>query len=184
LNKEWLPESLADKNPEIENDVTLSQAEEEFSNKVNSILKIQQEADFGDTIFDNSGPVPPIINKKTTFTLSWHLKNYFNEVRNTKVRAILPAEINFTGKISPDENSGLTFDPQSREVVWQVGDIGPGVGVLSAKKTCAFQLSVKPEQSQVGKEISLISPAQLSGDDAWTGLTVESSASSVKTKLP
>jgi hypothetical protein len=47
------------------------------------------------------------------------------------VKAVLPQEVELTGKIFPeDQTPKFTFDSQSREIVWDVGDLGQGVGTL------------------------------------------------------
>jgi len=183
LKTQWEMQSLADKNPEIRNKITISQAREEFSNKVTSVIKGEQQTFFEDKFFDNSGPYPLEPNKKTLFTVAWSVKNYYNDVNNVKMRAILPKEINFLGKIWPKENAGLTFDSLSREILWEAGDLPAGSGVLNEGKSCAFQLAIEPTEETAEKDILILNSAQISGDDQWTKTILNFNTSALKTEV-
>lgn len=167
----------------IKNKVYLSPTIEEFSTKVNSKLELSQKAFFQDEIFGNSGPIPPKVGEITTYTIIWQAKNYYNEVKNVKVKTILPEYMHLTGKIFP-ENSKLTFDSQSREIVWEAGDLAVGQGVLNAAPNVAFQVSFSPSISQIGQSPDIMGQSKISGEDSWTGETIEGIASSTNTNLP
>lgn len=173
LKKDWKPSDSWDKNLVLKNKIILSKAKEEFETKINSKLVIAQAGYFEDEVFGNSGPVPPEAGKTTTYTIIWQAKNYYSDVNNVKVKAILPRGVKLTGKIFP-ENSKLTFDLQSREVVWKLGDLKAGTGVLNPAPNVAFQVSLIPVESQRGRPAKIIGEAKISGEDAFTEKTLES----------
>jgi len=185
LKDEWEIKSADDKNPEIKTTVFLSQVREEFVNKVNSKLVISQKGYFDDEIFGNSGPLPPKIGETTTYTIIWQVKNYYNEMKNVKVKATLPQNVNLTGKIFPEEQTDkITFDSQSREIVWNVGDLIVGQGILTPAPNIAFQISFVPGANQVGQVPELISEARITGQDQWTGEILQATSPSINTSLP
>lgn len=185
LKDEWEIKSADDKNPEIKTTVFLSQVREEFAHKVNSQLIISQKGYFDDEIFGNSGPLPPKVGETTTYTMSWQVKNYYNELKNLKVKAVLPQNVNLTGKIFPEEQTDkITFDSQSREIVWNVGDLLVGQGILTPAPNMAFQISFVPEMNQRGQVPELISEARITGQDQWTGEIITATASAINTALP
>ena len=184
LKKDWEIPSLEGKT-EIKNQVYLSQVKEEFSNKVNSKLEISQKGFFQDEIFGNSGPIPPKVGEATTYTIIWLAKNYYNEVKNVKVKAFLPQNVKLTGKIFPEEViEKFTFDSQSREIVWNIGDLKVGNGVLNPAPNISFQVEFTPDETQRGSTPDLISEAKITGEDSWTGEDIEAISPSINTTLP
>jgi len=184
LKDEWEIKGLEDKNPEILSRIFLSQVKEEFANKVNSKLIVSQKGYFSDEVFGNAGPLPPKIGETTTYTIIWQVKNYYNEMKDVKVKATLPKNVNLTGKIFPEaEVDKITFDSQSREIVWNVGDLMVGQGVLNQGPNISFQIAFLPEENQKGETPELISQAKIIGQDQWTGEILQSTASFIDTTL-
>ncbi|MFC1789509.1 hypothetical protein ACFLYY_00855 [Patescibacteria group bacterium] len=170
-------------NLSIQNSVYLNQVKEDFLTKVNAGLEIVQRGFFYDEIFGNNGPIPPKVGQTTTYTINWQVKNYYNEVKNVRVKAILPQNVQLTGKIFP-EGSRLTFDSQSKEIVWEVGDLQTGQGVLSPAPNVSFQINFTSEAFQTGQTPDIIGQAKITGEDYFTGRTVEDSDSAINTSLP
>lgn len=179
LKEEWNV-SNQEKNPEIKTTVFLSQAKEEFSSKVNSKLSISQNGYFQDEIFGNSGPFPPEENRTTTYTITWQAKNYYNEMENVKVRAILPDNVSLTGQIFPEDKSDeITFDSKSGEIVWNIGRMAAGEGVSLPAPNVSFQISFFPDEDSE----NIIGPVKITGQDRWTGEDIEGSDSEINSLL-
>jgi hypothetical protein len=177
LKDEWNIENINDKNPEIKTTVFLSQVKEEFINKVNSKLIISQNGYFEDEIFGNSGPFPPEAERVTTYTITWQAKNYYNDMENVKVRAILPDKVNLTGKIFPEEQvDKITFDSQSREIIWNIGELTAGQGILNSAPNISFQVSFAPQEELEWQSQKLISDVEIIGQDKWTDEIIQSVA--------
>ena len=177
-----LKDEFENKNPEIKNTISLDGFEEVFSNKVNSKIEISQKGYFSDEIFGNSGPLPPRVGETTTYTIMWQVKNWNNDLKNVKVKATLPPEVKLTGKIFPeDQASKFAFDPQSREIVWEIGDLAAGT---NPGPNINFQIALTPTIDQRGKAANLISQAQVSAEDLWTEATLEKTSNPIDTTLP
>lgn len=164
----------------IKNTVYLNQLEEEFETKVGSKLELAQSAFYNDEIFGNSGPLPPQVGQNTTYTINWQAKNYYNNIKNAKVTAVLPYYVQMTGKIFPND-ARLTFDSQSREIVWEVGDMTVGQGVLNTAPNVSFQISLTPSSSQAGQMPKIIGQTIISGEDNWINVAVEEINSGINT---
>ena len=161
-------------NPIIKNKIFISQIEEEFANKISSKLEISQTGFFQDEVFGNQGPIPPRSGQTTTYTISWQAKNYYSDVRNVKVKALLPQGVELTGRIFPDtEGSKFSFDSQSREIVWSLGDLARGRGVFDPGPGIAFQVAFTPNFSQNNQ---LVGQANITGEDSWGGNIVSAVA--------
>ena len=185
LKKDWSVRNISDKNFTLKNQVLLSQIRDELEVKINSQLVVEQKGYFEDEVFGNSGSVPPEVGKKTTYTIIWQVRNYYNNVDNVKVRAILPPGVKITGNIFPeDQKQKFTFDSQSREILWNLGNLEVGTGILSPDKSLAFQIELTPFENQKGLVATLINEAQVSGEDQFTGLNIQASDSRIDTTLP
>jgi len=179
------------RNPVVKNIIYISRQGQKFVTdeiiaKVNSKLEIIQRGVFEDEIFGNSGPLPPVVGQPTTYTITWLAKNYYSEVRNAKVRAVLPSYVTI-GQIFPEEEVGkLTFDSVSRELVWDVGDLPIGAGIEEgvAAPNISFQITFIPTASQRGQTPVLIGEAVFRGHDQWTDKITGASTSLVDTTLP
>jgi hypothetical protein len=183
LKDKWGFAGSEDKNPVLKNKIILNKVQEEFLTKINSKLVVEQKGYFEDEIFGNSGMIPPVIGEKTTYTIVWQAKNLYNPVENVKVKSVLPKEIKLTGKIFP-EDSRLTFDSQSKEMVWEIGSLNAGAGILTEAVTCAFQIALTPSENQKGKPALLVNSAKISGQDGWTEEILQAVSSSTDTTLP
>ncbi len=173
------------KNPVLKNKIFIGQVKEEFVTKIGSKLGIDQKAYFQDEVFGNSGPVPPQIGEATTYTIMWHIRNHYSDIKNAKIKAILPQNIELTGRVFPEpEFEKLTFDSQSREIVWLAGDLARGVGVTEPPLTIAFQISFTPAVYQRGQIPNIINEVQITAEDSWTQTIIESLAPAVNTSLP
>ncbi|MFC1629642.1 hypothetical protein ACFL11_00210 [Patescibacteria group bacterium] len=174
-----------DKHPVLRNKIYIGQAQEELVTKVNAKIELSQKGYFQDEVFGNSGPIPPKVGETTTYTVLWQLKNYYNDLKNVKVKAILPQQVRLTGKIFPDEEvSKFAFDSRSREIVWEVGDMGIGSGVFDSTKNIAFQIAFTPDSSHLGQFPDLISQAQATGEDQWTQQILRAMVPAVNVSLP
>lgn len=173
------------KNPTLRNTVFIGKVKEEFITKITSKLEVVQKGYFEDEVFGNSGPLPPHVGETTTYTIMWQVRNYYSDVKNAKVKAILPNNIELTGEIFPEQEvSKFSFDPESREIVWAVGDLARGVGISGSPLTIAFQIGFTPSSSQRYQILDIIKEAKIAGEDSWTESTIEAQAPSISTLLP
>jgi hypothetical protein len=173
------------RNPFLKNKIFILQMREEFITKISSRIEASQKGFYYDEVFGNSGPIPPRVGEATTYTIFWQVKNYYSDVKDVKVRAKLPEYVSLTGKIFPEEMaSKFSFDPNSREIVWSLGELKGGEGISTPPKTIAFQISFSPTESQRGQTPEIIGEVKISGEDSWTGKTLEATSTSITTALP
>ena len=188
LKEEWERKSTPEKTSLLKNSVLIAQTKEEFATKINSKVELTQRGFFQDEVFGNSGPLPPKVGKETSYTIMWQVKNYYNDLKNVKVRARLPQHVRLIGNIFPEaESSRFTFDTLSREIVWTVRDnkiLSGGAGVQTPAPNIAFQVALTPTSSDEGNTMQLIGEARMSGEDQWTEEIIGTKASAIDTTLP
>lgn len=159
------------KNPALLNKVFIGQLEQDFKTKISSKLEIIQKGYYQDDVFGNSG-LPPTVGQTTTYTITWQVKNYYSDATDAKVTAVLPQGIELTGKIFPEnETSKFVFDPNSRNIVWSVGDLIRGAGLLEVGPNISFQIAFTPTASQRGQSPDIITETKITAEDSWTGKT-------------
>jgi hypothetical protein len=177
--------SPQDKGLVLKDRVLVSEATEEFEIKIASGLLLKQAGFFEDEVFGNLGAHPPVVGQKNTYTITWHASNRYNDIQNGRARARLPFGVSLTGKIFP-EDATLTFDSNSREVVWEIGDMLAGTGVFSElpAPSVAFQIEFTPNVIHRGKAAELIGEVRITGDDLFTNQQVFSIDEAIDTTLP
>lgn len=161
--------------------VTLQEVRNEF--KLNSLLTFLQEGQYADSPIPNAGPIPPRVGVPTSYTVSWQLLNTTNDLSNVKVRAALPSYVAWGGKVSPSD-APLTFDATTGEVVWDVGKLSRGTGILMQVKRVVFQIVLIPTSSEAGASPELMSDARAMGEDTFTQMILEATSPSFDTTLP
>lgn len=118
--------------------------------------------------FENMGPIPPIADQPTTYTIVWTANNSLNEVNNMKVTTTLPQYVTWNNITSPS-NERLTFDQVSKTVTWNVGTINAGSGFDSSPREVAFQVTMIPSLGQFGGTPPLTGDTLVTASDAFTG---------------
>ena len=129
-------------------------------------------------IFPNSGPIPPVANQTTTYTVSWSVVNTGNDLAGGTVTATLPSYVTYKNLTQP-ANGSITYDDPSRTVTWNVGDLSAG-----ASTKAAFQISFTPSTSQRGTAPQLVSSATFTAHDRFAGTTITSTSNPLTTETP
>jgi len=165
LKEDWILASNQGFNPLIKSKVNIGQSREEFVSKVFSRFNVEQRVVYQDDVyFSNSGPYPPKVGNYSTLTVVLDVQNYYNEVKNVKLRGILPRYVDLTGQISPND-SKFVFDQESRELIWNIGDMEIGKGVLTNGSEIAFQVRINPDLDM--PIISIVEGLVIEGDDQF-----------------
>lgn len=129
---------------------------------------------------ENSGPIPPKVSEPTTYAVKWLIKNYVSEVKNIKVRTILPQNVSLQDYIFPeDQASNFSFDSKSREIVWLAGNL-----LSDNSVEITFQIVLVPDLSQKGRLAELINQSIVFGEDASSGSIIQASGTKIDTSLP
>jgi len=90
--------------------------------------------------------------------------------------------VKWLGVVSPADED-ISFSEIGGEVVWNIGNVKRGVGLNSAAREVAFQVSLLPSISQIGRIPSLTGDATLFGKDAFTGTIIKDITRGMTTKL-
>ena len=182
-------------NPVINVDISISgkqmvsgYATAELSNSNNGVIKIISDVGFVANAlyysgsFTNTGPIPPKVEKETSYTIVWSLSNTANNISNAVVRSSLPSWIKFSNIISPSTED-LTYNSSTREIVWNTGGIPKGAGISGPVRSVSFQVLFTPSLSQVQTTPVIINDAVLTGHDDFANVDIKVSKASLRTFL-
>jgi hypothetical protein len=141
--------------------------------KVISTVQLASRLLYSTGPFKNSGPLPPKVDKETTYTITWSLTNFYNNLSNVEVRAPIPASyVRFTGIVEPS-GIDLVYNEKTSEVVWKIGKVEAATGLLVPAKRASFQLAFLPSINQLGQSPKLIFETTIEGEDTFTGAKIK-----------
>jgi hypothetical protein len=151
--------------------------------KLNSKIIFSVNGYHTDPNIPNSGPIPPKVGEETTYVMHWSAVNVSNDLADAKVEAIISTGVVMTGKIFPDD-ANIIYNERSNSIVWNIGNMSAGTGILSSPKEASFQLKIKPAPNQAGKEVVLLRESKFTAKDLFTGENLEKTAVEKNTYLP
>ncbi|MEK7160934.1 MAG: hypothetical protein AAB724_02820, partial [Patescibacteria group bacterium] len=151
--------------------------------KISSYLTLLSKGFYQDKLIANSGPLPPRVGQKTTYTLYFQLLNTGNDLSETKIEAYLPSYLSWENKTFPPEEN-IIYDPSSGKITWRPDRLTASVGVLSPVKQVAFQVGFTPSLGQVGKTAVFIKDAKVRAQDSFTQTEISATALELNSSLP
>ncbi len=122
-----------------------------------------------------SGPIPPRVGQPTSYAIEWGLRNSGSAVADGTVSTILPSYVTYENKTAG--SGSFSYDPGSRTVSWNVGDVPSRASVSGS-----FLITLVPSSSQVGAGPSLTATTNFSGYDRFAGVRVSAAAGAVTTE--
>lgn len=124
--------------------------------------------------FTNSGPIPPVVDQFTTYTILFSVSNNLNNLSDAKMTAVLPPYISWNDVVSPSREN-VTYNSSSRTVTWNIGDVGAGVGHTGEPREVNFQVTLQPSISQKGDVPNLLSNVSFSAFDTFANTSFTNS---------
>ncbi len=117
-----------------------------------------------------SGPARPEIGQTTVYRITLSVENSVNDLENAQLTAVVPRTdtIFVSSSVTPaGESANLQYLPNSRSIVWKLGQISAFSGKQLAARTVTFDLAITPETSGFGS-YSLIRDIEVKGLDSFT----------------
>jgi len=159
-----------------------------ISTTMNRTVKIASRAAVGARVarsfgaFENSGPIPPRADMATTYNVQWTATNSLNTLTKAVVTTVLPPYVSWVGLADPS-NESVTYDSNTRQVSWNIGDLKSGTGFAVAARNAQFQVSMTPSATQVGTAPTLIENSNFIGFDEFTKQNISAVASALTTRF-
>lgn len=123
-----------------------------------------------------SGPVPPVVNEETMYTLTIEAAAGANDVTGASVVTTLPQYVNW---LQAYEGPGdVAFNPINKELRWTIGEIKS-----KERKTLSFQVSFTPSLLQVNSAPVMLSRQVFQANDRFTGAPLTADGAPITTEL-
>lgn len=183
------PDKNVDRTPQIDIKVKVdarrvseSRVPEKLAGTANATVKVVSVptlgADVGhnNSVFTDTGDIPPVAEDPTTYTVSFMVENGSNEITDAIVTASLPPYVTWLGETS---GSGtMDFNSVNRVLTWYAG-------TLEANSSAFVSLQVRflPSQTQIGTTPTLIGEQRLKATDRFTGTVVRNYHPALTTEL-
>lgn len=192
LSFESVPESLLSRNREINLDITLTgsvlgsrdliSVSDKKTIKISSEVSFNAKALYSIGPFKNTGPIPPIAEKESTYTIVLSVGNTQSEITNSKITARLGPAVRWISAYS-EQSEDIQFDEATNMVTWNISRIQADTGFNSPEREAVFQVALTPSISQVGLTPILVSNINLTGVDSFTNRNISINLNPVTTKL-
>ena len=143
-----------------------------------SVVDVFSRAVYSTGPFTNVGPMPPVVDQETTYTVIWSITNASNDLADVKVSAALPSYVSWVGTVSPSSES-VTFNSIGSEILWEIGSLPSGVGYTGPPREVSFQIQFLPSVSQLNTAPVLMGLSTLRGHDTFTDTSVSDASNEV-----
>lgn len=145
-----------------------------FEQKIGGQLDFSQKVYFNETTpgMRNIGALPPKAGSPIQYTVHWNLAARGVDFSGTKIKASLGPGIKWTGKVVSNIAAVPVYQERTQEVVWEVGDLNSGKGVIESGPNVVFQIEFIPAIHQIGTQFPLLLKTEVEGRDAFAGKEV------------
>lgn len=149
-------------------------------NKINSDLKLNEALRYfnTDNIPVGTGPHPPKVGEETTYKVYWDLENNLHELKDLKVKAVLPEYVSWDAHERTTVGT-LKFSEENHEIIWDIGRLPITIFQASAE----FSIKIKPQEEDRNKIMVLLPGSQVSAIDTETEAELKIDTKAKTTKL-
>lgn len=141
-----------------------------IEHKIAGRLDIAQRVYFQEPSFDivNQGSLPPHVGVPVQYTVHWQLASWGTDFRDVSLQAFLGPGVRWTGKVKTNISVAPQYNERTQEVLWNVGSLQGGAGVVSASPELIFQVEYTPPSTQVGNRFLLLTKTTMQAVDEFT----------------
>lgn len=130
------------------------------------------------------GPLPPKVDATTKYRVFLDVANSSGEANDVVLEAMLPPNVEWTGRYSVGAGQAIDWLPSTRTVRWVIGTLSPFTNSEGEHLGASFEVALTPRAQDVGTVPRLATDISLHGKDKTTGLALHAEAESVTTDLP
>ena len=139
-----------------------------------SELSVSAFSRYEDGPFQNYGPYPPKVGRKTNYTLTFQIRNHPNDLENVVLSTVLPSYVRPTQQISPStERKNVRYIASTGEFTWTIPRIPAETGVNGKPaKELSIQVEAIPSLSHVGEVLKLTRPIEVKAHDTFSNTDI------------
>ncbi len=144
--------------------------------KYSSEINISAQVGYSDGKFTDTGAVPPVAGKETTYTITFAADAGINDATNMVMTTTLPQYVSWLDKY--DGEGKVEFNPVSKQLRWDIGSL-----TANTQKQLQIQVSLLPSVTQVGKTPVIVGLQELKANDRFTEVDLRDQHSSLSNQL-
>ncbi len=146
------------------------------SAKYSSEVTARSQAGYGSGAFTDEGPVPPVADKVTTYTLTFEVEAGANDVTNGVFTTTFPQYVTWLNLYKGDGT--VEFNPVAKQMRWNVGSM-----TAKTSKQLEVQVSLLPSVTQVGTTPGIVGIQEFRATDRFTNSSLNTTADALTTEL-
>jgi len=124
----------------------------------------------------SNGPVPPVADQVTTYTLTFEAEAGANDLTNGVLTTTFPQYVTW---LNLYEGEGtVEFNPVAKQLRWNIGTME-----AKTSKQLEVQVSLLPSVTQVGKTPGIVSTQEFRATDRFTNAGLKTTAKDLTTEL-
>lgn len=127
------------------------------------------------------GPLPPVVNTITKYWVFISVSEFTHNLSDVVISAKLPSNVSLTGKSSVTLGENLSFNENSNEIKWQLGNLT--TNDLQQPIGLAFEIQLLPTNSQIGLVANLVNNISISALDLVSNKTITKYSPNLTTDL-
>jgi len=144
--------------------------------KYSSSILIRSQIGHSDGDFNDSGPIPPVVNETTTYTATFEVVAGVNDVTGALLTMSLPQHVNWLDNYKGEGT--VEYNPVNKKISWNIGNLK-----ADTSTKLQIQLAITPSTSQVGRTLDLVKEQQLLATDRFTGAIIQSRFNTLRNEL-
>ncbi len=156
--------------------------DDEIEFKVATVLSVEARSLYHASPVPNEGPIPPKVGAQTSYNVLWELRNFTNDITGAQLRTFLPTNARWMDRVKVPQGT-IVYHASSSEVVWDIGTLSAGTGVIRPALVGAFQVAIVPSEIDVGKTLRLTGDMVFAGQDTFIGEEAQRTVPAVTTQL-
>ncbi len=144
--------------------------------KYSSSVLTRSQVGHSDGDFTDSGPIPPVVNEKTTYTTTFEVLAGVNDITGAILTMRLPQSVTWLENYRGEGT--VEYNPVNKEIRWNIGNLA-----AKASTKLQVQLALTPSQNQVGRTLDLVGKQELRATDRFTRAALQAQAFNLRTEL-
>ncbi len=144
--------------------------------KYSSEIKVDAQVGYSDGQFADTGAIPPVAGKATTYTITFAVEAGVNDVSGTVMTTTLPQYVSWLDQTAGEGT--VEYNPVAKQLRWSVGDMK-----AKTTKQLQVQVSLLPSVTQVGTTPVIVGNQELRANDSFTEVSLRAQGSALVSEL-
>lgn len=130
------------------------------------------------------GPLPPKVGQTTKYRVFLTVTTTTGGVDDAQLEAYLPPNVEWAGRATVTAGEALDHFPSTGRIRWLLGKIPAHAEGDADRIGASFEVAITPGEADVGSVPTLLKNIRVFGQDAVTGLRLNTVTETITTDLP